>query len=73
MEGNLGTAPPSAPDHKDRGSLLAVGSSPYKAKRTASYKDKQANPAGSTNQASSASAPKVATESREGCLKCNLL
>lgn len=65
--------PPSPLEHNPQGSLLSIGSSPYKAKRTISHKDKQAIPGGSKNQASSASGPKVATETREGCLKCNLL
>jgi hypothetical protein len=69
MEGNPGSNSGLNP----QGGLLAVNSSPYKAKRTASYKNREAAAAGTSKDASSSTAPKVATENREGCLKCNLL
>lgn len=68
MEGNPGSNSGLNPP----GGLLAVNSSPYKAKRTISHKNREAA-AGTSNNAPSSTAPKVATENREGCLKCNLL
>ena len=65
MERNPGD--PHSSDAEPKAGLLAVNSSPYKAKRTISYKDKQ----GSQPQPNPSSTS--ATTSDRSCLKCELL
>lgn len=65
MERNSGD--PNSSDAQPKAGLLAVNSSPFKAKRTISYKDKQGS------QAQANHAPASAATSDRSCLKCELL